>query len=62
MLAQIDDSVVSPLRDYLLRTYGFHASAQHLAFLGRCRQCREALSAPSDRASASPQAPERPQT
>jgi hypothetical protein len=32
--------VLSPLKEVLLRDYGFAADLKHLAIFGHCQQCR----------------------
>ncbi len=36
----LDESVLYPLRDTLLRDYGFEADLRHLAIPGECTECR----------------------
>ena len=36
----LDESVLYPLRDILLRDYKFEADLRHLAIPGECRECR----------------------
>jgi Fur family ferric uptake transcriptional regulator len=37
----LDESVLSSLKEVLLREYGFRASLKHLAIFGRCADCGE---------------------
>lgn len=36
---ELDESSLLPLKDLLLREYGFRADLSHLAVFGRCDQC-----------------------
>jgi hypothetical protein len=36
----LDESALYPLKDTLLRDYGFEADLRHLAIPGECRECR----------------------
>jgi Fur family ferric uptake transcriptional regulator len=38
-IIDLDESVVSPFKDALLREYGFIANLRHLAIFGRCVKC-----------------------
>ena len=38
-IIDLDESVVSPFKDTLLREYGFIADLKHLAVFGRCVNC-----------------------
>jgi Fur family ferric uptake transcriptional regulator len=38
---KIDESVLNPLKEILLRDYNFHADLKHLAFFGLCDSCFE---------------------
>ena len=38
-IIDLDESVVSPFKDALLREYGFIADLKHLAIFGRCVNC-----------------------
>ena len=40
-IIDLDESVLSSLKDTLLREYKFSADLRHLAILGRCANCRE---------------------
>jgi Fur family ferric uptake transcriptional regulator len=35
----LDETVLTPLKDVLLREYGFSADLRHLAIFGRCGKC-----------------------
>jgi len=37
----LDESVLYPLKDALLRDYDFDADLRHLAILGECNECRK---------------------
>ncbi|MEA3253555.1 MAG: Fur family transcriptional regulator [Chloroflexota bacterium] len=37
----LDESVLAPLKDTLLRECGFEADLRHLAISGECRECRK---------------------
>lgn len=39
-IIDLDESVLSPLKDALSREYSFDADLKHLAIFGRCSQCR----------------------
>ncbi len=39
---EVDDALLVPLRERLLRDYGFRADASHMALFGTCRACLEA--------------------
>ena len=39
-IMDLDESVLSPLKDALLRDYGFAADLKHLAISGECQDCR----------------------
>ena len=41
-VTELDDAVVAPVWERLLREYGFRASSRHLALFGVCRACRAA--------------------
>jgi Fur family ferric uptake transcriptional regulator len=36
----IDEATLSPLRETLLRDYGFSAELRHVAIFGLCKRCR----------------------
>ena len=38
-IIDLDESMLSPVRDVLLKEYGFIADLRHLAILGRCIEC-----------------------
>jgi len=38
-IIDLDESVLSPVKDALLREYGFIADLRHLAIMGRCVNC-----------------------
>lgn len=38
---ELDESVLLPLRDILLREYGFRADLSHLAIFGHCLECQK---------------------
>jgi len=38
-ITDLDESVLYPLRDALLRDYGFEADLRHLAIPGECSEC-----------------------
>ena len=40
-IIDLDESVLSPLKDALLKEYGFIADLRHLAIFGRCKNCRD---------------------
>ncbi len=37
---ELDESLLYPLKEALLREYGFMADLRHLAIFGRCRDCQ----------------------
>ena len=37
----LDESLLSPVKDVLLRKYGFLADLRHLAIFGRCANCNK---------------------
>ena len=37
----LDEAVLTPLKEDLLREYGFRADLRHLAIFGRCNKCKE---------------------
>jgi Fur family ferric uptake transcriptional regulator len=39
---ELDDRVLAPVREQLLRQYGFQAHSRHIAIFGLCRECRKA--------------------
>ena len=39
-IIDLDESVLSPLRDILSREYNFNADLKHLAFFGLCSNCQ----------------------
>jgi Fur family ferric uptake transcriptional regulator len=39
-IIDLDETVLAPLKDVLLREYGFSADLRHLAIFGRCAKCR----------------------
>ncbi|HEX6799202.1 MAG TPA: Fur family transcriptional regulator [Ktedonobacterales bacterium] len=39
---EVDDALLVPLRERLLREHGFRADATHMALFGTCRACLEA--------------------
>jgi len=39
-IIDLDESVLTPLKDVLLREYKFSADLRHLAIFGRCVKCR----------------------
>ncbi len=41
LVVDLDESVLSPVKDVLLREYGFIADLQHLAIFGRCVNCKK---------------------
>jgi len=40
-IIDLDESLLGPLRDALLREYGFIADLRHLAIMGSCINCRK---------------------
>lgn len=38
-MMEVDDALLAPVRERLLRDYGFRASARHIALFGRCEHC-----------------------
>lgn len=40
-IVDLDESVLYPLKDTLLRDYGFDADLRHLAISGECKDCRK---------------------
>ena len=40
-IMDLDESVLFPLKDTLLRDYGFEADLRHLAISGECSDCRK---------------------
>lgn len=41
-VVEIDDAMLVPMRERLLREFGFRASALHMALFGLCHECLEA--------------------
>ena len=41
-VTEIDDAMLVPMRERLLREYGFRASARHIGLFGVCKECLEA--------------------
>lgn len=39
---EVDDALLVPMRERLLRDYGFRASARHIGLFGVCKECLEA--------------------
>jgi Fur family ferric uptake transcriptional regulator len=39
-IIDLDEAVLSPLKDVLFRDYSFDADLKHLAIFGHCKQCR----------------------
>jgi len=39
VIIDLDESVLSPVKDALLKEYGFLADLRHLAIMGRCVNC-----------------------
>lgn len=39
---EVDDALLAPLRERLLREHGFRAEVSHMALFGTCRVCLEA--------------------
>jgi Fur family ferric uptake transcriptional regulator len=42
-VAELDDDILAPIREQLLRRYGFQAHSRHIAIFGLCRVCRLAV-------------------
>jgi len=42
-IIDLDDSMLSALRDNLLKEYDFDADLRHLGIFGRCSKCRKSL-------------------
>ena len=42
---EVDDALLVPLRERLLREHGFRADVTHMALFGTCRACLEAVHA-----------------
>ena len=42
-IVDLDDSVLSALRDSLLKEYDFDADLRHLGIFGKCSKCRKTL-------------------
>jgi Fur family ferric uptake transcriptional regulator len=40
-IIDLDESILYPLKDALLRDYGFNADLRHLAISGECSECRK---------------------
>ena len=40
-IIDLDESVLAPVKDVLLKEYGFMADLRHLAIFGRCVKCKE---------------------
>ncbi len=38
-MQELDAEVLTPVQEYALRHYGFHARLDHLAIFGQCRAC-----------------------
>ena len=45
----LEESALHPLKDALLREYGFDADLKHLAISGECSACRKKRRGPADR-------------
>jgi Fur family ferric uptake transcriptional regulator len=45
-VAELDDNLLAPIREQLLRQYGFQAHSRHFAIFGLCRACRQAAGEP----------------
>jgi Fur family transcriptional regulator, ferric uptake regulator len=41
-VTEVDDALLVPMRERLLRDYGFRASARHIGLFGVCKGCLEA--------------------
>ena len=41
VVIDLDESLLSPVKDVLLREYGFLADLRHLAIFGRCANCKK---------------------
>jgi len=41
-VTEVDDALLVPMRERLLRDYGFRASARHIGLFGVCKACLEA--------------------
>jgi Fur family ferric uptake transcriptional regulator len=40
-ITDLDEAVLTPLKEDLLRQYGFSADLKHLAIFGRCAKCKD---------------------
>ncbi|HEX8034703.1 MAG TPA: Fur family transcriptional regulator [Ktedonobacterales bacterium] len=40
-MVEVDDALLAPVRERLLRDHGFRASARHIALFGTCKHCLE---------------------
>ncbi|MGZ6391931.1 MAG: Fur family transcriptional regulator [Ktedonobacterales bacterium] len=40
-MVEVDDALLAPVRERLLRDQGFRASARHIALFGTCKHCLE---------------------
>ncbi len=40
-MMEVDDALLAPVRERLLRDHGFRASARHIALFGTCKYCLE---------------------
>jgi Fur family ferric uptake transcriptional regulator len=55
-MVEVDDALLAPVRERLLRDHGFRASARHIALFGACKQCLEASRDPGHAMQSPPQA------
>ena len=44
IVGEVDDALIAPVRERLLREYGFRTEARHMALFGLCAHCRDSRS------------------
>lgn len=44
LVLEVDDDVLLPVHERLLRDYGFSTNTRHIALFGACRECQASLS------------------
>lgn len=55
-MTEVDDALLAPVRERLLRDHGFRASARHIALFGACKGCLEASRGTGQAMQTAPQA------
>lgn len=55
-MMEVDDALLAPVRERLLRDHGFRASARHIALFGTCTCCLEASRGKDQALQSDPQA------